>query len=75
MSYTQNVEQINSSIIPALERELAGALAKEDESQAEAIRKEIAYMEKLANSPSDTETQVPETAEKRTRGKAEPAED
>ena len=74
MSYTQNVEQIKNSIIPALKRELAGALAREDEAQAAAVRKEIEYMEKLANSSGSLETAVREPSEKRSRGKTDTKE-
>lgn len=74
MSYTQNVEQIKSSVIPALKRELAGALARDDESQVEAIKKEIAYMQKLTNTQSAFETEIRDSTEKRSRGKAEPVD-
>lgn len=48
MTYTNNVKQIQDSIIPAYERELAGARARKDEETVALIEHEIDRAKKLA---------------------------
>jgi hypothetical protein len=49
--YTKNAKQIENSIIPALERELAGARARKDDETAALIEQEIVRAKKLAGIP------------------------
>lgn len=69
MSYTKNANQIENSIIPAYERELAGARARKDKETAVQIEEQISWAKKLAGIP------VKETTEKKAPEKRVPNTD
>jgi hypothetical protein len=71
--HTDNSVQIKDVIIPAYQRELAGAKAKGDKDLVAAIESEIKAVKAIAGMKSTTEKVAPEAREKAAKAEADKA--